>query len=243
MTVRWETTEVSGSAMRIYLGAPQAPARQAGIIVAQHAGGVDAQMQDVVHRLHREGYVVAAPELFHRLSEDAANASAPSRSTLLKDCEILTDINATIAHLRAGSLPTGPIAIIGFCMGGRVSYLAATAIAELKAAVVFYGGNTMKAMGEGPSPFDRSPDIRCPIMGFFGAEDTNPSPADVQKIDAELTRLGKWHEFHTYQDAPHAFHNFTGERYRERAARSSWAGMLAFLSDQLSVAASDSPER
>lgn len=235
MTVRWETTKVSGSAMRIYLGAPQGPAKQAGIIVAQHAGGVDAQMQDVVHRLHREGYVVAAPELFHRLPEEAASPSAPSRSTLLLDNQILADINATIAHLRSGSLPTGPIAIIGFCMGGRVSYLAATAIAELKAAVVFYGGNTMKAMGDGPSPFDRSPGIACPIMGFFGAEDTNPSPADVQKIDAELTRLEKWHEFHTYRDAGHAFHNYIGERYRERAARSSWAGMLAFLDEQLAV--------
>jgi len=235
MSVRWETTNVDGSAMRIYLGAPEGSTKKrAGVIVAQHAGGVDEQMQDTVHRLHREGYVVAAPELFHRLPESAASAPV-SRSTMLQDSEILADINATIAHLRSGSLPTGPIAIIGFCMGGRVSYLAATAIAELKAAVVFYGGNTMKAMGEGLSPFDRSPDIQCPIMGFFGAEDTNPSPADVQKIDAELTRLGKWHEFHTYQDAPHAFHNFIGERYRERAARSSWAAMLAFLSEQLTA--------
>ena len=80
-------------------------------------------------------------------------------------------------------------------MGGRVAYLGACEVAELEAAAVFYGGNIMKALGDGPSPFERSVQIRCPVIGFFGAEDGNPSPDDVKKIAAELARLGKWHEF------------------------------------------------
>ncbi len=230
MTVKWETTRVDGGEMRVYTGSPASHQRRAGIVVAQHGAGVNAQMQDVVHRLHREGYVVAAPELFHRQPTDVGSVL---RSSLLRDEEILADLNATLALMRAGSLPSGPIAIIGFCMGGRVSYLAATAIAEFKAAVVFYGGNVMKSLGDGPSPFDRSPNIQCPILGFFGAKDMNPSPDDVQRIDAELDRLGKWHEFHTFLDTSHAFHDFMGERYSERAARASWAAMLSFLDNHL----------
>ncbi len=230
MTVRWEITQVDGKAMRIYLGVPDRPGPHPGVLVAQHAGGIDAQMQDAVHRLHREGYVVAAPELFHR---QPADADPTKRTSMLIDKEIIADLNATIAHLKTLRVQVTPLGIVGFCMGGRVSYLAATAIAELKAAAVFYGGNIMKALGDGPSPFERSASIQCPVIGFFGAEDTNPSPDDVKKIDAELTRLAKWHEFHTYLNAGHAFQNFIDKRYRERASRGSWHEMLAFFTEHL----------
>lgn len=232
MPVRWETTQVDGKPMRMYVGSPDRPGRHPGIIVAQHASGVDAQIQDAVHRLFRDGYVAAAPELFHR--QPAEVPAGTQRTALLKDSEILVDIAATVAHLRNMRMTVDPIGIIGFCMGGRVSYLAACANKDIRAAVVFYGGNLMRALGEGPSPFERSAGIDCPVLGFFGAEDTNPSPDDVRKVDAELTRLGKWHEFHTYRDAGHAFQNFTSiERYRERPARASWTEMLAFLTERL----------
>jgi carboxymethylenebutenolidase len=232
MTVRWETTNVGGKPMRIYMGAPDRSAGHPGIVVAQHAGGVDEFIQDVVHRLHREGYVVAAPELFHRQAPTGIEPLA--RIALLKDAEIIEDMNATIAHMKAGRASVGPIGTVGFCMGGRVSYLLACANREVKAATVFYGGSIMKALGDGPSPFERSAGIECPILGLFGAEDTNPSPADTAKISAELTRLNKWHEFHTYRDTGHAFENFISpERYRERAARAGWTEMLAFFTDRL----------
>ena len=230
MTVRWETTNVGGKTMRLYMGVPDRPAGRPGIVVAQHAGGVDAFIQDVVHRLHREGYMVAAPELFHR--QAPAGIEPLARIALLKDTEILEDMNAAIAQLQAGG--AGAVGTVGFCMGGRVSYLLAATNPQIQAAAVFYGGNIMKALGEGQSPFERSAGIACPVIGFFGAEDPNPSPADVAKISAELTRLGKWHEFHTYRDAGHAFENFiAAERYRERPARAAWHEMLAFFTERL----------
>ena len=118
-------------------------------------------------------------------------------------------------------------------MGGRVTYVMACVNPEFKAAAVFYGGNVFKPLGEGPSPFERSAAIQCPLIGFFGAEDANPSPDDVRRIDAELTRLGKWHEFHTYNNAGHAFQNFLSDRYRERASRASWTELLAFFTEYL----------
>jgi carboxymethylenebutenolidase len=230
MTVRWETTQVDGKPMRIYLGVPDGPGPHPGLLVAQHAGGVDAQIQDTVHRLFREGYVVAAPELFHRQPVDM---DPGKRTGALLDKEIIADLNATIAHLKTLGTAVAPLGIVGFCMGGRVSYLAASAISGLKAAAMFYGGNTFKALGDGPSPFARSADIQCPIIGFSGADDANPSPDDMKKIDTELTRLNKVHEFHLYLNAGHAFQNFIADRYRERASRASWAEMLAFFAEHL----------
>ncbi|MBI4205764.1 MAG: dienelactone hydrolase family protein [Betaproteobacteria bacterium] len=231
MAVGWETIQVDGKDMRVYVGVPERAGRHPGIVIAQHGPGVDAQIQDAVHRLHREGYVVAAPELFHRQPPDV---DPGKRTGLLRDDEIIADINATVAHLKRMPMTVAPLGIAGFCMGGRVVYLMACVNPEFKAAAVFYGGNIFKALGGGPSPFERSAGIRCPIIGFFGAEDTNPAPDDVKKIDTELTRLGKWHEFHTYNNAGHAFQNFSSaERYRERAARASWTEMLAFFTEYL----------
>ena len=104
---------------------------------------------------------------------------------------------------------------------------------DLKAGVMFYGGNTMTAMGDGPSPFDRTREISCPIQGHFGMEDQNPSPEDMRKLDAELTRWGKIHEFHSYAGAAHAFANSGSKNYRPHAAALSWPKATEFFSRHL----------
>jgi carboxymethylenebutenolidase len=72
------------------------------------------------------------------------------------------------------------------------------------------------------------------LLFHFGADDTNPSPADCEKLKRELTRLGKEHEFHTYSGARHAFMNFDNpERYREAAAQTSWSRTLDFFARYL----------
>jgi carboxymethylenebutenolidase len=232
MSVRWETTDVGGKPMRIYMGMPDCPSGCPGVVIAQHAGGVDEFIQDVVHRLHREGYAAAAPELFHR--QPASGLEPLARIAQLKDTEIIEDINAAIAHMRARSAGVAAIGVAGFCMGGRVSYLTAAASREIRAAAVFYGGNIMKPLGGTIAPFECTAEITCPVIGFFGADDTNPSPDDMHKIAAELTRLGKWHEFHAYRDAGHAFLNFISpERYCGRQAQAAWHEMLAFFAEYL----------
>jgi carboxymethylenebutenolidase len=233
MAVRWDTVTVDGKPMRVHIGVPEGNERRAGVLVAQHGPGVDGFVQDAVVRLFREGYVAAAPELFHR--QPAQVPEGTSRVTLLKDDEIIADMNATLAHMKAlKEVSVGPVGITGFCMGGRVSYLMAAANNEIKACTVFYGGNMFKQWGSLPTPFDRTKDIQCPVIGFYGNEDTNPSPEDVNKIDAELTRLGKPHEFHRYNEAGHAFQNFLdAARWRARPARGSWSEMLAFFAQHL----------
>jgi carboxymethylenebutenolidase len=235
MAVRWDSVGAGEKSMRVYVGVPDGETRCAGILVAQHGPGVDGFVQDAVIRLFREGYVAAAPDLYHRQPADVTDTM--TRVGMLKDDEIIADMSATLAHMKGlNEIAVGPVGIVGFCMGGRVSYLIAAASKEIKACTVFYGGNIMKAWGAARTPFERTKDIHCPIIGFFGSEDTNPSPDDVNKIDAELTRLGKPHEFHRYNDAGHAFQNFlNASRYRPRPARGSWGEMLAFFAQHLKV--------
>ena len=78
-------------------------------------------------------------------------------------------------------------------------------------------------------------DIQCPVQGHFGAEDANPSPEDMAKLDAGLTKLNKPHEFHSYANAGHAFLDSTKDSYRRQADEASWPKALDFLSRQLNV--------
>ena len=233
MAGRWETLTVDGGEMRCYVTTPEGAGPHSAVVVIQHAGGVDDFVQTMTDRIAEAGFVGAAPDLYHR---DDPNASddALTRMSRLRDKNIVADTNATIAHLK--SMPdvrADSIGITGFCMGGRVAYMMAAQAPELKASVVFYGGNTMVSWGEGTPPFEQSDHISCPILGLFGEDDGNPNPADVAKIDAELTRLGKLHEFHSYAGAGHAFMSEGRPSYREDAAADAWQKCVAWFDKHL----------
>ena len=99
--------------------------------------------------------------------------------------------------------------------------------------MAYYGGNTKVALGGDVSPFERSPEIGCPLMFHFGDEDGNPSPEDRVMLDSELNRLGKEHEFHHYAGAGHAFMSFDSPRYSESADTASWPRTLEFFGRHL----------
>ncbi len=229
MTARWDTVQVDGAPMRCYVAIPDGAGPFPAVVVIQHAGGVDAFIQTMTDRVAAAGFVGIAPDLYHR--EDPASADDPlTRMSRLRDATIVADVNAAIEHVK--SLPqvrADRVGITGFCMGGRVAYLMATKRADLRACVVFYGGNLFVPWGEGPSPFEGTADITCPVLGLFGEEDPNPSPADVARLDAELTRLGKIHEFHSYPGAGHAFMNEGRPSYRPEAAQDAWQKCVAWF--------------
>lgn len=231
---RMDTIQVDGQPMNVYVDAPTGGGPRPGVAVMIHGPGLDRFIKTYVEDLARHGYVAVSPDLFHRQPDDGTETM--TRIKRLRDREIIADVDAAVAHLRA--LPdaqVGPLAVLGFCMGGRHTYLLAGARpANWQAAGVFYGGNIMEPCGEGPSPFDLTAQIACPVLGLFGADDKNPSPDDVKKIDARLTEHGKPHEFHTYEGAGHAFLNFSNpERHRPAQAADAWQKMLAFLDRHL----------
>ena len=227
MSGSFEVLAVDGSDMRCYLAAPDAgPAP--GVVVCMHAPGVDDFIRTIVDRLAAAGFGAIAPDLYHRQTQPEESPLA--RMAKLRDDEILRDLDAATAHLRGlDAISADRTGVVGFCMGGRLSYLDAAHDAQLRAAVVFYGGNIMVPWGDGPAPFELTERIGCPLLGLFGEEDGNPSPDDVAKLDAELERLGRAHEFVSYAGAGHAFMNEARPSFRADAAADAWSRCVAWL--------------
>ncbi len=234
MASAWEKVKVDNSDMPLYVSLPESGGPVPGIVVVHGQSGLESFIKDTTHMLALQGYAAAAPNLYHRDGPDCKDDN-PTRKARLRDPGIIKDINAAIGFLINHSrVDGGRLGIVGFCMGGRIVYLMSAACRDLKAGVMFYGsGIMMVPFGEGPPPFQRTREIACPIQGHFGAEDKNPSPEDMRKLDAELNRFGKPHEFHVYAGAAHAFANTGSANYRPHAAAQSWPKALEFFSRNL----------
>ena len=230
---RWESLTVDGSNMSVFIDEPTTPGPHPTIVVAHHRAGNDVATTKFVQDLAGHGYVAATPHLHHRRPEGEDTRDSVKQ---LDDNQIVGDLNATVALLQGmDSVDSDRMAIAGHCMGGRVSFLGAASIPAFKCNVAYYSGNLFKAMGTGDAPpFEKLGALRGPVIGFFGNDDENPSPADVAKIDSKLTELGIAHEFHAYDGAGHAFQNFTNQAgYRAAATEDSFAKMIAWLGKNL----------
>ncbi len=235
MAGRWDTITADGTDMRCYVAEPSGAGPFSAVVVIQHAGGVDEFTRTMTDHIGEAGFIGVAPDLYHR--EDSNSGDDPlTRMSHLRDANIVTDIATAIDHIK--TLPAARsenIGITGFCMGGRVAFLMATQRPDLKAAIVFYGGSIMRPWGEGPAPFELTERIQAPILGLFGADDGNPNQEDVARLDAELTRLGKTHEFHSYTGAGHAFMSEGRPSYREDAATDAWSKCVAWFNQYLNA--------
>ena len=248
MASQWHELIVDGSPMPTWIGVPEGQGPFPAVIVAQHAGGVDSFIRDFVDRLAAQGYVAAAPALFHRESNsdqaviDAMPRDEKRREYIFamlngtKDAEVLNDVQAVLGNLeRLAGASIGPVGVTGFCMGGRVTFLAAGSIPQITAAAPFYPAGVLKVTeGSTQSAFDLISNINGPVGGFFGDDDDNPSQEQVTQIAAELTKHGKEHEFTSYPDTGHLFMDFqTPAMYREAVAKDAWEKMLAFFGKTL----------
>ena len=233
MPSAWENVKVDDSEMPLYVSSPESGGPVPGIVVVHGQSGLEDFIKDTTHMLALQGYVAAAPNLYHRDGPNCKDDNA-ARKARLRDPGIIADVQGAIGFLKTNPrVNAGKLGIVGFCMGGRIVYLTAAASRDLKAGVMFYGSGTMVPFGEGPTPFDRTREISCPIQGHFGAEDKNPSPEDMRTLDAELTKFGKTHEFHVYQNAAHAFCNTGSANYRPHAAALSWPKATEYFSRHL----------
>ena len=240
MPCSWADINVDGQTMDAYLTQPEASGRHPAVVVIQEVWGVNSHIQSVADRLPSQGYVGLAPAMFHRegrmtLGLHEELQTAIQRMGRCTDANILADVRAAVEYLKAQPfVQPDRIGIVGFCFGGRVSYLSAGNIPDIKAASVFYGGAILQPLGgSGPSPLDRTANINAPILGLFGEEDQNPTPADVDKIKAELERHGKTYEFHMYPGSAHGFHCDARGSYRRDAAQDAWGKTIAWFDKHL----------
>lgn len=233
MASGWENVKVDDSNMPLYVSLPETDRKLPGLVVVHGRSGLEDFIKDTTRMFAQLGYAAVAPSLYHRDGPNCKDDNSV-RKARLRDPSIIRDIEGAIAFLKNHKqVGGGKLGIVGFCMGGRLVYLMAAASKDLRAGVMFYGSGTMVPFGDGPSPFARTREISCPIQGHFGADDKDPSPEDMHKLDAELTKFGKAHEFHTYTGAAHAFVNSGSSNYRPHAAALSWPKAMGFFSRHL----------
>jgi carboxymethylenebutenolidase len=222
--------DAPGGKMDVILGVPEGAGPFPTVVLAHHRWGLDNFTESVVKRLNENGFIAGAPNFYHRRP---AGEDTGESMKYLDDDNIIADIRATTAYLQSQpQAKRGAEGIMGHCMGGRHSFLGATAH-PFKGAVMLDGCGVNQSRGGKPPALTRAAGITCPILGFFGNDDKNPSPSDRVEIDAELKRLGKAHEFHAYDGAGHAFQNLNDERYRPEAAEDAWRRLLGFLRETL----------
>ena len=234
----WEKLQVEGQEMSVYSSVPGGSGPFPAVVIAHPASGVAEFTQSIADRLAEAGFSAVAPDLFHRVTEEMT-ADGTAKNAFLKDADIVADINATVGWLRGHPAIAGErIGVTGFCMGGRVAWLAAASNPHFKAVVPYYPGNLWVARDAVQSPFELVANINCPMLTQFGEVDENPSQEDMRKLDDELTRLGKPHQFYTYPAAGHAFMDFgQPNRYQKEASDASWPRTLEFFAQHLQGAA------
>jgi carboxymethylenebutenolidase len=223
----------SGDVIEAYTARPLEAASRGGVVVIHHMPGYDAATKEIIRRFAANGYNAIGPNLHYREAPGASpdDAAAANRAAGgVPDDRLVGDVDAAAGWLRRLPSANGKIGTIGYCSGGRQSFLAACRL-PIDAAVDCYGAFVVgqPPAGLAMTPIiDQAEGISCPILGLFGADDQHPSPDDVKEIDARLSSLGKEHEFHTYEGAGHAFFATDRPSYRVEAANDGWGKIWDF---------------
>jgi carboxymethylenebutenolidase len=234
INTEWITLNVAdGTVMRVYVARPQASAPRTGLLVFQEAFGVNGHIRDVTERFGREGYIAVAPELFHRSAPGFEGAYNNFESVMphimaLTDQNLEADVRAAYQWLRADPASRGQqIACVGFCMGGRVTFLTNTVL-PVSAAISFYGGG-IAPNPRGPGLLSRAGDLHAPQMLLWGGLDKHIGPEQTRMVTESLRAAGKPFVNVEFSDADHGFFCDARSSYNPYAARQAWALALAFL--------------
>jgi carboxymethylenebutenolidase len=230
-----------GDEIEAYLARPRRPGPRGGVVVIHHMPGYDSATKEITRRFAVLGYDAVCPNLYSReapgADPDDAAATVRARGGV-PDERLVGDVEGAAAQLRSVDSSNGKVGVIGHCSGGRQAFLAATSL-PLQAAVDCYGAFVTGLPPEGApvrvSPIvDRAPQLSCPLLGLFGADDKNPTPQDVEQLAKALRENDRAHEFHTFDDAGHAFFAVDRPGYRQHAAVEGWALITDFFSRNLS---------
>lgn len=201
-----------------------------GIVMFQEIFGVNRHMRAVAEQYAMDGFVVLAPDVFWRQAprvelgyegDDMTRARALMGG--IPQADAIADLQVTVATLRARPEVSGKIGAIGYCMGGRLAYLAA-ATAGVDAASAWYGGGIQDNL-------DKATGMKCPMQFQYAESDHAIPPEAVDKVKAAFA--GKSAEFHIYPGAGHGFNCWDRASYHQPSAALAHGRTLEFLVEHL----------
>ena len=210
-----------GHEFSAWLAAPEGAPRGA-VVVLQEIFGVNPHIRAVTDGYAAAGYVAIAPAVFDRIRRGIELGYTPEAMTegvglmqQLKPEQTQLDITAAINVVKH----SGRVGVVGFCWGGRQTYLTACEL-PVACGVAYYGGRTVQFLDKAP---------RCPMLYHFGGKDSHIPLSDVDRIRA----VDKQGEFHIYPQADHGFNCDMRGSFNAEAAKLAHARTLAFFDRHL----------
>lgn len=240
MTTTTTTLSTLDGAMHAYRAAPDGDDRRPALLVLQEAFGVNRHIRHVCERLASHGYVALAPELFHRTGDGVElgytdMAQVMPHFSRLTNAGLSMDITAALAALAADPrVDARRIGVIGFCVGGFATFLAAEET-QASAFVAFYGGGILRARPNiALEPLiERAGQITKPILLLFGGQDQSIPAEDIAAIANRLTTLQKAHQVVTLPDGGHGFACDDRSAYHQPSADEAWRITYDWLASTL----------
>lgn len=203
-----------------------------GLIVIQEIWGVNAHIRAVADQYASDGYVVLSPDLFWRQEprvdlnyDEAGTAKAYEFMTNLDGPMAVKDLTSTVTTLRGRSEVKGKVGAVGYCMGGRLAYLAA-AHSGIDSAVCYYGGGIQNNL-------DVAPSVAIPILFHFGEKDTHIPKEAVDAVRAAFVTHPNA-RVDVYADAEHGFNCWGRPSYKQSAAALARGRSLEWFATTLS---------
>ncbi|MGH8226144.1 MAG: dienelactone hydrolase family protein [Gammaproteobacteria bacterium] len=218
--------------LRAWLAKPEGANSPPGVLLYIEAYGVTAHMRAVAERYAAAGYVAIVPDIYHgRVFEydDKENVMATLRS--LDDRQVMRESATTLDRLIAEGA-SGKSAVVGYCMGGRLAFLAGLELGErLSTAVSYYGGGIGPEQDRfGRTPLiERADELGPPILLHYGGKDQSIAPAEHARVAAALSNAGKRYTMSVYPEAGHGFNCDERPSYDNEAAAEAWELTQTFL--------------
>ncbi len=218
---------------------PKSSGPYPAMIVFMEAFGLNGYIRDVLRLLAAEGYLAVAPDLYEgKLYEYSDFSGAIAHLSKLKDDVVMEQTRQTLDWLEnRADVQKDRTGALGFCMGGRLTFLSLTTFPDrLKAGVSYYGGSIghegLDGLGR-KEVLSGAGRLKSPILLFYGAKDDSIPSEEHGRIAQTLSSMDKTYLMSVYPDAPHGFSCWQRGSYREAAAMPAWKLATFFLENTL----------
>jgi carboxymethylenebutenolidase len=227
---------VPGGEMPVYFARPANVANPPVILVAMEIFGLHEYIKDVTRRLAKLGAFAIAPDYYFRRGVDLTKITEMPQLlphvNSKPDAELMTDLDATVNWAKSQGGNVDRLGIMGFCRGGRTTWLYCAHNPAVKAGVAFYGSlvdpEPQKSVWP-KSPIQSAPDMKAPVLGLYGEADQGIPVSQVETMKSALQSANKTFEIKLYPAAPHGFHADYRQSYRKEAAEDAWKEMTAWF--------------
>ena len=219
--------KVNGDGAYAYVAQPDDNAKHPGLVLIQEWWGIEPHIRDLAQKLAAEGFVVAVPDLYHgKIATEPDDAQKMIMMISGNIDKAAREIIGALETVKAmPNVAPKKLGLMGFCVGGLMTYVVASRYHDLAAVVPFYGS------GYDPKPEDVAK-VNAPVLAFYGRRDQSIPQEQVHKIERMYKAAGKDFTVKVY-DAGHAFINPDHGMGNEKAAAEAWPLAVNFLKKKL----------